>query len=167
MLHKMKQKKLLLTLLLLFIAVVITLVPRIDRDSGPYKVLRIADGDSFTLKRNNEELEIRLYGIDCPEQTQPLYRKAERFTSTMLQRGKIRLIEVDKDRYGRRVAWVYIDSLCLNEELVRHGLAWHYKHHSSDTSLARLEDSARTVKAGIWSDPHAVPPWKFRRKSKN
>ncbi len=151
----------------LLIAAVISFLPRVDRDSGNYKVLRIADGDSFTLTRNNEELEIRLYGIDCPEQKQPLYRKAERFTSTMLQRGEIRLVEVDKDRYGRRVAWVYIDSVCLNEELVRHGLAWHYKYHSSDTSLARLEDSARTVKAGIWSDPHAIPPWMFRRKGKH
>ncbi|MCW8796583.1 MAG: thermonuclease family protein, partial [Chlorobium sp.] len=110
----MKQKNLLLALLLLLTAVLITVFLRLDTQSGGYEVLRVADGDSFTLTKEREEVEIRLFGIDCPERKQPFYRKAERFTKKVLREGEIRFTAVDRDRYGRVVAWVYVDSLCLN-----------------------------------------------------
>ncbi|NEX14133.1 MAG: nuclease [Prosthecochloris sp.] len=163
----MKQKNLLLTLLLLLTAVLITVILRLDTQSGDYTVLHVADGDSFTLTKEREEVEIRLFGIDCPERKQPFYRKAERFTRTVLREGEIRFTAVDRDRYGRVIAWVYVDSLCLNEELLRNGLAWHYKRYSDDANLARLEDSARTAKTGLWIDPNPVPPWEFRRQHRN
>ena len=163
----MKKKIIIATFLALF-AVIFALFFPIQREKSGYRVSRIADGDSFTLVREGRETEVRLYGIDAPEQAQPFYRKAETFTRKMLQKGRIELKEVDRDRYGRTVAWVYVDSQCLNKELVRHGLAWHYKHHSKDLHLARLEDSARNVKAGLWSDPLSIPPWEYRkRKGKN
>ena len=160
----MKRKNALFTLFLILIAVFAALTFKGGKDSGNYKVSRVADGDSFSLMEHRTELIIRLYGIDCPERKQPFNKKAERFTRALLEKGKIRLTKVDFDRYGRTVAWVFVDSLNLNEELVRHGLAWHYKHHSNDSNLARLEDSARAVKAGLWSDPHPVPPWEFRKR---
>lgn len=160
----MKRKNALFTLLLILIAVFAALTFEIGKDSGNYRVSQVADGDSFSLMKNRTEVRIRLYGIDCPERKQPFNREAEKFTRAMLQRGKIRFTKVDLDRYGRTVAWVFVGSLNLNEELVRHGLAWHYKHHSNDRNLARLEDSARAVKAGLWSDPHPVPPWEFRKR---
>lgn len=161
----MKQKNLPFLLSLVFVTVVITFL--LTTDMGNWKVLKVADGDSFSLIKGGRELEIRLYGIDAPERTQPFYRKAATFTRKMLQRGKITFSEVDRDRYGRTVAWVYVNSDCLNEELVRHGLAWHYKHHSNDLKLARLEDSARTAKAGLWCEPQPIPPWEFRRQRRN
>lgn len=38
----------------------------------------------------------------------------------------------DKDRYGRIVAWVYVDGKSLNEALILAGLSWHYKKYSSE-----------------------------------
>jgi endonuclease YncB( thermonuclease family) len=70
---------------------------------------------------------------------------------------------VTKDRYGRTVAWVYVNGKNLCEELVRNGMAWHYKKYSSDQNLADFETQARIGKAGLWSDPHAIPPWEFRK----
>ncbi len=163
----MKQKNLLFTVLLILLAVFVTFFLTIERENREYEVLRVADGDSFTLSQDNSELEIRLYGIDCPERKQPFHKRAETFTRKVLDRGEIRFTEIDRDRYGRIVAWVFVDSLNLNKELVRHGLAWHYKRHSSDNTLARLEDSARTAKAGLWSDPNPIPPWEFRRQRRN
>jgi len=160
----MKQKNLLLTLLFVLIAALITVILRLDTQSGGYEVSRVADGDSFTLTQEREEVEIRLFGIDCPERKQPFSRKAEQFTESKLRQGEIRFTEVDRDRYGRAVAWVYVDSLCLNEELLRNGLAWHYKRYSDDANLARLEDSARTAKTGLWIDPNPVPPWNYRKR---
>ena len=49
------------------------------------------------------------------------------------------------------------------EELLRAGLAWHYKRYSKEEELAVLEDEARANKVGLWTDPHPVPPWEWRR----
>ena len=160
----MKRKTILLPTLLFLIAAIGILILTLDRDTKSYKVLKIADGDSFTLIKENRELEIRLYGIDCPERTQPFHAKAKKFTGNMLQSGEIRIEVVDRDRYGRTVAWVYVDSLSVNEALVRHGLAWHYKHYSRDRNLAQLEDDAKARNIGLWSDPTSTPPWQFRKR---
>ena len=94
------------------------------------KVVDIADGDSITVLRKKEgfmgylqtPVEIRLYGIDCPEKGQSLGRKAKQFTSEMVYRKSVEVTEVTTDRYGLTVAIVLEDNLNLNEELVR--LAW-------------------------------------------
>jgi micrococcal nuclease len=61
-----------------------------------------------------------------------------------------RIVEVKPittDRYGRSISWIYFDGACLNEELLKAGLAWHYKRYS---------------KAGLWRDTYPVPPWDLR-----
>jgi hypothetical protein len=56
------------------------------------------------------------------------------------------------------------DGRVLNHELVRAGLAWWYYKYSTDRYLGELEAEARAAKRGLWSDPHAVAPWDFRRR---
>ncbi|MFC1462365.1 thermonuclease family protein [Verrucomicrobiota bacterium] len=53
--------------------------------------------------------------------------------------------------------------LSVNEELVRHGHAWHYVKYSRDKSLARLETEAKTNRIGLWKNLVATPPWRFRK----
>lgn len=60
-----------------------------------------------------------------------------------------KIVQVDKDRYGRTVAWVYVEKKCLHEELLRSGLAWHYKKYSSDQRLSDMEKEAMQKKVGI------------------
>ena len=68
------------------------------------------------------------------------------------------------DRYGRLVARVILpDGRDLSVELVKAGLAWHYKKYSDDEELARLEDEVRKAKRGLWSEPEPVPPWEWRK----
>ena len=33
--------------------------------------IRVVDGDSFVVRVEGREIEVRLYGIDCPEYSQP------------------------------------------------------------------------------------------------
>ena len=68
------------------------------------------------------------------------------------------------DRYGRLVAPVILpDGRDLSVELVKAGLAWHYKKYSDDEELARLEVEARKASRGLWSEPEPVPPWEWRK----
>jgi micrococcal nuclease len=130
------------------------------------KVVGIADGDTITVLKAKTPVKIRLYGIDCPERGQAFGKKAKQFTAGMVFRKMVRIEPVDRDRYGRTVAWVYVDGKNLCEELVRVGLAWHYKKYSSDKSLSDMEFLARRNRVGLWSDPHAMPPWEYRRRKR-
>lgn len=123
----------------------------------------IVDGDTIKVLHNGKAEKIRLYGIDCPERKQAYGKKAKQFTSAMVFNQAVDVSPVTIDRYGRTIAWVYVDGKCLNKELLKAGLAWHYKRYSQDEDLAALEAEARQNRIGLWSDPHIVPPWVFRR----
>ena len=58
-------------------------------------------------------------------------------------------------------------ALFLNRELVRRGLAWHYKQYSDDRRLAADEQHARLKKLGLWRGSHKpIAPWDWRKLSK-
>jgi len=49
------------------------------------KVIHIADGDTITvLNDTNEQIKIRLNGIDCPEKAQAYGNKAKLFTKDLV-----------------------------------------------------------------------------------
>ena len=60
---------------------------------------------------------------------------------------------------------VRVDDRDVSLELVKSGLAWHYKKYSSNPTLASAEQQARAEGAGIWSLPDLIPPWEQRRGS--
>jgi len=126
------------------------------------KVVGVSDGDTITVMHDGMAEKIRLYGIDCPEKGQAFGKRAKKFTSSMVFGRIVEARPITTDRYGRTIAWIYFDGACLNEELLKVGLAWHYKRYSSEKHLAELETEARQKKAGLWRDTYPVPPWDFR-----
>lgn len=136
------------------------------RDLPVYEatVVKVADGDSITVRRpGEEEVRVRLEGIDCPEHRQPYSVAAKKFTSGMVFDERVQVRVLDHDRYGREVARVTVKGQDVSVELLREGLAWHYKHFNQEEELARLEAEARQARRGLWSDPHPIPPWEWRR----
>lgn len=126
-------------------------------------VVGVSDGDTITVMHEGKGEKIRLYGVDCPEKKQAFGKKAKQFTSDMVFKKTVHVTPVNKDRYGRTIAWITHSGKVLNEELLKAGLAWHYKQYSKEQKLTKLEDCARQKRVGLWSDPYAVPPWEFRR----
>jgi len=128
------------------------------------KVVSIADGDTFTiLTANKEQVKIRLYGIDCPEAKQDFGSKAKQFTSTLCFQKIVKAEIKNNDRYGRKIAVVHLpDGRIINKEILRAGLAWHYKHYDNSKELALIEENARKNKTGLWSLKNPVAPWEFR-----
>lgn len=129
------------------------------------KVVKISDGDTITiLTSDNKQIKIRLSGIDCPESRQDFGTKAKQFTSSFCFGKNVRVEIIDHDRYGRSLGYVYDgNGKNLNKELLKAGLAWHYKYFDSSSELASLEQLARAKKIGIWSLKNPVAPWDFRR----
>lgn len=132
------------------------------------KVVAITDGDTFKLLVQDSILhKIRVANIDCPERKQPFSTKAKQFTSDAIFGKIVKVNILSTDRYGRYIGvTTYNDSLILNHELVKNGLAWHYLKYSNDPVLQSLEDHARRNKIGLWKDSNSIPPWEWRANKK-
>lgn len=133
------------------------------------KVVSISDGDTFRgITKDRKEVRFRIHGIDAPERGQPFSRKSQEYLSDLIYNKTVGIIvETEGDRYGRPVVWVYTpDGKDVSAEMLKAGLAWHYKQHSKDKEYARLEKEAQANKIGLWSDFHPVKPSQFRKNQR-
>ncbi|WP_299252893.1 thermonuclease family protein [uncultured Lacinutrix sp.] len=132
------------------------------------KVVGIMDGDTFKLlTKDSTVVKVRLANIDCPEKKQPFSTKAKNFVSEAIFNKNVTVQVLKTDRYRRLIANVfYGDSINLNHQLVKKGLAWHYVKYSKDTILQSLEDNAKKDKVGLWQDSNAISPWQWRANKK-
>lgn len=129
------------------------------------KVIKITDGDTIiVITENQQQIKIRLDGIDCPESKQDFGTSAKQAVSELCFGKQVKVVYSSKDRYGRILGTVYIGNKNVNKELLRMGLAWHYIQFNNDKELAKLEQEARNKKIGLWSHPNPIPPWEFRKK---
>lgn len=124
--------------------------------------MRVTDGDTIKVLQADSTITVRLEGIDCPEFGDAFSAEAKAFTSRLVLEKVVALRAKESDRYGRLVARVLVDGQDVSVELVRAGLAWHYKRYSSDPVLAEAESTARAAGIGIWSMPNPVPPWEVK-----
>lgn len=132
------------------------------------KVVAVKDGDTIEILVEEQTVKIRFAHIDCPEKNQPFGKKAKQATSDLCFGQKVRVIHNNEyDRYKRLIAEIINErGECVNKELVKSGLAWHYIKYSSDTSYQQLEIRARTEKTGIWSEENPIAPWNWRKENK-
>jgi endonuclease YncB( thermonuclease family) len=135
------------------------------------EVVGITDGDTITVLNSKtlKDVKIRLYGIDCPEGGQAFSKRARQFTSKMVYGKVVEVGAITVDHYGRTVSLVYVEGKGVCDELIRAGLAWVYYLYCNlpiCTEWKDLEAEAKEAKRGLWSDPHAIPPWEFRRKKR-
>jgi micrococcal nuclease len=123
-------------------------------------VERVVDGDTLLLA---DHARIRLLGVDTPETkrpdtpVEPFGPEASEFTRQHVEGRYVRL-EFDKerfDKYGRVLAYVYLDDWFLNEALLRAGLGRAITNHPYSESMKRrfraAEGEARRARRGIWS----------------
>ena len=85
------------------------------------KVVGVSDGDTITVLQEHIQYKTRLYGIDCPETYQDFGTRAKQFTSKLVFKKQVRVVQKDMDRYGRVVGLVFVDGICINQEIIRAG----------------------------------------------
>jgi micrococcal nuclease len=131
------------------------------------RVTRIIDGDTLeVLTADNEKLKVRLEGIDTPERDQPFGDSATLHLTKLAHDKPCVLVSSSKDQYGRTLADVLVDGKSLNLQMVEAGLAWHYVYYNKEQRFADAEAMARGEKIGLWKDAEPVPPWEWRKMSK-
>ena len=152
----------------LFVSCQPTITKKVIHNQNSYtaKVIGISDGDTVTVLKNKQQIKIRLAHIDCPEKRQPFGTKAKQFVSDAIF-GKMVTVVSDgtTDRWKRLIAVIkYDNNQNLNKNLVRNGLAMHFKRYSDDMSYDVLEQQAKQNKVGMWSQNKVIAPWDFRKQ---
>lgn len=127
------------------------------------KVYSVLDGDTLRYRDENWKLQsVRLLGVDSPESNTARYKKTECFGKEakdyLTQRVKWKNIKIEydsqsagKDRYGRSLAYIYVDNKLINAELITQWYAKEYTFKTSydkQTHFKELEKKAKKDK--VW-----------------
>ena len=103
-------------------------------------------------------------GIDAPEKGMPFYKVSKNYLGKLCFGKQVRFQSSGKDIHDRNLGFTYLeDGTELCHEMIRAGLAWHYKKYNSDEDLVNLEIEARNAKIGIWENDNPMPPWENRK----
>ena len=160
------------------ITLIILLTIPFTATAEQYQVLRIVDGDTIDIDYNGTKERIRLLCVNTPEsvhpdrkQNIPMGKAASDYAKKRLS-GKSVGIELEtktRGRYGRLLAYVFVDGKNFNLELVRQGLSPYYTKYGRskkyDQAFRDAEKSARDLELNIWGDPELREKY-LRLKSK-
>lgn len=135
-----------------------------DNVSGPYPVSKVVDGDTIWVERDGRRVKVRLIGIDTPEIHDPrkpvqcFGQEATAAAESMLA-GKQVLLEADPsqasiDRYGRDLAYVWVDGILANLVMIQGGYAHEYTYnvpYRYQTLFRAAQQHAERGGLGLWS----------------
>jgi micrococcal nuclease len=127
-------------------------------------VVRIVDGDTIHVRLGDHLEKVRYIGVNTPELHHPTKGeepggRVAAFANRELVAGRSVRLELDaqtRDRYGRLLAYVWVDDTMVNAELVRRGFAQvmtvppNVRHQSL---FLELERQARAAGRGLWREP--------------
>lgn len=132
---------------------------------GPYRVVRVVDGDTFTIKLGSQTTKVRVIGIDTPESVDPrrpvqCFGKEASARASALLSGKNVWLEVDpnqdtRDRFGRLLRFVWIDNTTdFGLTMIRDGFALEYTYdlpYRYQAQYRSAQVAAKETDAGLWS----------------
>lgn len=126
---------------------------------------KCVDGDTAKLIINGKEETVRFLAIDTPEVAhnnvaeEPYGNAASNFTCNSLKNAHNIVLEYDAnsdktDKYGRVLAFVFVDDVLLEKSLIENGLAkvyYIYGDYNYVDELRKAEEKAKNENIGIWS----------------
>ena len=123
---------------------------------------KCSDGDTAYFIIKGIDTKVRFLAIDTPEtdKNEPMSHEAKEYTCNALKNANEIYLEYDsnsdkEDKYGRTLAFVYVDGVLLEKTLIEQGLAkvaYIYGDYAHVDELRQIEELAKNNKIGIWSD---------------
>jgi len=146
--------------------------------AGQHKVIRIVDGDTIVVNYKGKNEKVRLLCVNTPEsvhpdkkQNIPMGKIASNYAKKRFK-GKYVDLEFEgpkRGKYGRLLAYVFVDEINFNLELVEQGLSPYYTKYGLSQQYGKefreAEQYARNHKLNIWGDPGLTQKY-LRLKSK-
>ena len=129
--------------------------------------VRVVDGDTLVVRG----IKVRLQGIDAPERGQictdrdggdfDCGERARAVLTEVLKGKPVSCQSLGRDRYSRVLARCYVGRSDIGEGMVTTGLAFAYRHYSTDYVAA--ETTARLGERGLWAGTFEFP-WSWRKE---
>ena len=136
-------------------------------------IYRVIDADTVIIEsEEGAKYKVRLLGIDAPEIKQNYGKESTRYLSSMVLGKALVVIGSKKDRYKRLLGKLVLDGYDINLNLVKNGMAWHYKRYKSSQNkkdqflYSNAAKYAEENKLGLWSKNSPISPWQWRENNK-
>ena len=133
-------------------------IAKVERAISGQTIEVISTADKIALLE-----QIRLIGIDAPDLKQQPWGEAAKQRLEQLTGGKQVLLESDleeKDRFDRKLAYLWQDKILLNELLIKEGYVLASARSSRNTKyqqrLANAQEWARVMGKGLWNPERAL-----------
>lgn len=116
-------------------------------------VEKVLDGDTVV---DNTNRHIRYLGINTAEKGESYSKEAADFNKQLVLHKPIHL-EFDSettDRYGRTLAYIFVDNIFINQQMVQNGLAitdFMQKNMKYQKELTDAQTYAKTHCLGMWN----------------
>lgn len=131
---------------------------------------RVIDGDTITVTTKQGADTVRLIGVDAPEITWPsdsndlsepqpecFGMEARGFLQELVVDRRVKLAgdssQPARDKYGRRLAYVYVNGSLINKQLLKTGHARELSvgdGYARQASFSVASESARENNRGLW-----------------
>lgn len=123
------------------------------------RVIRVLDGDTIVVMDDGRETEVRLIGINTPEQGECFDAEARTATQQLVG-DSVRLTGSKTDRFGRLLGYVYDSAGTLvNRELLANGFALAFSTgHELSAEFKQAEEGAFDARLGRWRPDVCGPP---------
>jgi micrococcal nuclease len=130
-----------------------------------YEVVKVVDGDTFTIRMSGKNVTVRLIGLDTPEVVDPrkpvqcFGREASEKAKQTLH-GTLVRVETDSsqgelDKYGRTLAYIFLaDGSNFAELMIAEGYGHEYTYnipYKYQKEFKEAERGAREEKKGLWA----------------
>lgn len=149
-------------ILILFLMIVCSTLTIAANTRVEVKFKKCTDGDTAHFLIHGADITVRFLAIDTPEYTkekEPFGKEASEFTCQALKNANVIELEYDdgsdkSDKYGRDLAWVYVDGELLQKQLVSAGLAevqYIYGDYAYTDELYEAQELAKQNKLNMWS----------------
>lgn len=130
-----------------------------------YTFLKVIDWDTLKVKNNNEEINIRMIGLDAPEKSTTRYWYTECFWNEATNHlneilSWITTIQIEQDptqwetdKYWRLLWYVFFSWNNINQKMIEDGYWFEYTYnlpYKYQKEFKKAEKSARLNKLWLW-----------------
>ena len=112
-------------------------------------VARVVDGDTVHVVSGNVDTTIRLASIDAPEGKQEYGMQSTQLLRKLIDQRTVKVVIIEKDRYGRSVGTIWHEGKDINGEMVRLGAAWYLPDYHKSRKYELFHQSARKMRIGL------------------
>jgi micrococcal nuclease len=131
-------------------------------------VTHVTDGDTVWVQPDatgtpRKPVKLRLQGIDAPERCQAWGAQATAALASRVLHQRVQVRTRAKDSYERTLGNLRLGGEDVSAWMVEQGHAWsnHYRHGLGP--YAAEERQARAARRGLFAEPGAIEPRRFRK----